>query len=88
MIAFVKLVNRFSCGVQGYARVEKEENGLRTLRMIEGDVDDMDLRVYRLEEEIVPCSWAECFINDNYIEVKGQKPVGYEYLCSLTKQIV
>lgn len=88
MIAFVKLVNRFSCGVQGYARVEKEENGLRTLRMIEGDVDDMDLRVYRVEEEITPCSWSECFLTDSYLEVRGQKPVGYQFLCSLTKQSV
>ena len=86
MLALVRVINRFSSGLQGYARIMKDENMLDAIRIIEGNSNDFDLRLYRVEEECLPCHWSDCFITETQFEVRNGKPVGYQFLASLTPQ--
>lgn len=86
-IAIVKVTSAFFAGVQGYAKVVKDEHVLEALRLIEGDVEQVDIRLYQLEEEQDICGWTECFITDKLFEVRGFQPRGYSFLCAITPYI-
>ena len=86
-LAIALIRDSFSAGSIASIAICNEDSALMHLRSITGDIDEIDVRLYQVEEETPTCQFSEGFIcNDGRLEIKGGKPYGYEYLCNLTKQ--
>ena len=87
-LAIAIIGNVYTFGCQANIAICDEKDALFLLRNISGDVDEIDVRLYQVEEETPLCNFSEGFIsNEGKMEIHGYKPYEYKYLCNLTSQL-
>lgn len=86
-LAIAIIRQSFSHGSLASVAVCDENTALFHLRRIDGNVDEINVRLYQIEEEAKFCDFTDGFIgNDGIIDIKGSSTVGYKFLCALTPQ--
>ena len=86
-LAIAIIRDTFSHGSIASIAVCDEKTALFHLRRIDGNTDEIDVRLYQVEEEAKFGDFTDGFIgNDGIMDIKGSTAVGYKFLCSLTPQ--
>ena len=86
-LAIAIITAQFSFGMQAEITICNDDEGLVHIRNIVADADDVDVRLYKVEDDADNAFGTGFISDDGRLEIKGYNPTRYTYLCKLTAKI-